>query len=484
LPAKPCNTENAYLESAAIVPGGRFNFEIIQYFIKREIIVVKYLKPIVLGLAAAGVVAYADPSVASLQSQLDQLQARVNSMSAGSSSMGVHTNAALTQSLLGMNGAVGNVETLMGAQKSGSLADGVTVGGFAQATATYEKVSDVPAGNQASYATHVTNMNSTTDTSTTGNATQVALPRAEMDVIANMNDWSVGYFSFGVRNLSGGTSDNDDLAIDSAVVTLGNMNQMPVYAFLGRNTVDFGSFDTVNMVTPSLNRLAFQAYGDQLGVGFMGYGFNAAVSALNDNNTVGGVNGQGVAFNTYTDNSDAVGNYAVNLGYGMSTAGADWHVGAGYLEGSKKRDANDESGAYDLNAKVGYMGFDVLGEFTQTTGAVLDANNNAANDKLRAWDLGADYNFPLMGKASKVNVDYSRVSAQYVASQWVVGFNHNTFNNVWMGLEYSQSKGRFVGGGSVYTAASSTTSTTVQVPTAVGKDASDMALLFDVQGVF
>jgi hypothetical protein len=451
--------------------------------------VVKYLKPIVLGLAAAGVVAYADPSVASLQSQLDQLQARVNSMSAGSGSvMGVHTNAALTESLLGMNGAVGNVATLMNAQKSGALADGVTVGGFAQATASYEKVSDGVSGTALStFATHTTNMSTaTTGDTTSGSATQLALSRAEMNVVANMNQWSTGYFSFGVRNLAGTTSDNDDLSIDSAFVTLGNLNQLPVYAFLGRNTVDFGSFNTVNFATPSLNRLAFQAYGDQLGVGFMGYGVNATISALNDTgSSANSLNGQGVAVNTFTKDNDAIGNYALNLGYGMTTAGADWHVGVGYLDGSKLRSGTvgtdaQQSGAYDLNAKVGYMGFDVLGEFTQTTGAVLQATDNAQNDKLRAWDLGADYNFPVMGKASKVNVDYSRVSAQYVASQWVVGFNHNAFNNVWMGLEYSQSKGEFVGGGSVYTAAP----VAQVVPTLAGNNVSDAALLFSVQGVF
>ena len=436
---------------------------------------VKYLKPIVLGLAAAGVVAYADPSVASLQSQLDQLQARVNSMSAGSgSAMGVHTNAALTESLLGMNGAVGNVATLMAAQKSGALADGVTVGGFAQASAVYEKVSDAGTDDVDTFNTHVSNMGSSTTGS--GSATQLVLPRAEMNVIANMNQWSTGYFSFGVRNLQGSSNSAGTLSMDSAFVTLGNLNQLPVYVFLGRNTVDFGSFDTVNFNTPSLNRLAFQAYGDQLGVGFNGYGLNATLSVLNDNSTVG-VNAQGVAYNTYTNKSDAVGNYALNLGYGMTTSGADWHVGAGYLAGAEKHSTTDQTGAYDLNAKVGYMGFDVLGEFTQTTSSLY---GDASNSKLRAWDLGADYNFPVMGKASKVNLDYSRVSAQYTASQWVVGFNHNTFNNVWMGLEYAQSKGTFVSGGTagnVYTAAYNTAPTSAESVT-------DAALLFNVQGVF
>jgi hypothetical protein len=438
--------------------------------------VVKYLKPIVLGLAAAGVVAYADPSVASLQAQLDQLQSRVNSMSAGSSAMGVHTNAALTQSLLGNQmGTVGNVETLMAAQKAGTLADGVTVGGFAEAAAVYEKVSDAGSSTAVNtMSTHVTNMGAANDS---GSATQLMLPRVEMNVIASMNEWSTGYFSFGSRNVQDASSASDVLSVDSAFVTLGNLNQLPVYAFLGRNTVDFGSFQTVNFSTPSLNRLAFQAYGDQLGVGFNGYGVNATISALNDNNVISGTRADGVAYNTYTQKQDGIGNYALNVGYGMNTAGADWHIGAGYLSGSKDKTtatSGDEVGAYDLNGKVGYAGFDVLGEFTQTTGDAL-----GTTDKLRAWDLGADYNFPVMGKASKVNVDYSRVSAQYTASQWVVGFNHNTFNNVWMGLEYAQSKGQYVAGGNVYTAAGASNG----VPGAT-EGASDAALLFDVQGVF
>ncbi len=427
---------------------------------------VKYLKPIVLGLAAAGVVAYADPSVSSLQSQLDQLQARVNSMSAGSSAVGVHTNAALTQSLLSTQmGSGGNVATLMNAQKSGSLADGVTVGGFAEASAVYEKVSDAGSTNVNTFQTHTSNIASST--SGEGDATQLLLPRVEMNVIANMNEWSMGYFSFGVENLP---ASDATLAIDNAFVTVGNLNQLPVYAFVGRNTIDFGSFQTVNFSTPSLNRLAFQAYGDQLGVGFMGYGVNATLTLANDENT------WAAGYNTYTKNNDAIGNYALNVGYGMNTAGADWHVGAGYLDGARQGNS-DQVGAYDLNAKVGYAGFDVLGEFTQTTGDLTGQNNN----KLRAWDLGADYNFPVMGKASKVNVDYSRVSSQYTASQWVVGFSHNTFNNVWMGLEYAQAKGQYVaataGTNTVYSAAGNAAPTSAE-------NVSNSTLLFDVQGVF
>jgi hypothetical protein len=428
--------------------------------------VVKYLKPIVLGLAAAGVVAYADPSVSSLQSQLDQLQARVNSMSAGSSAVGVHTNAALTQSLLSTQmGSGGNVATLMNAQKSGALADGVTVGGYAEAAAVYEKVSDAGSTNVNTLQTHTSNIASST--SGEGDATQLLLPRVEMNVVANMNEWSMGYFSFGVENLPGSDA---TLAIDNAFVTVGNLNQLPVYAFVGRNTIDFGSFQTVNFSTPSLNRLAFQAYGDQLGVGFMGYGFNGTLTVANDDNTWAS------GYNTYTKNNDAVGNYALNVGYGMNTAGADWHVGAGYLAGARQGNT-DQVGAYDLNAKVGYAGFDLLGEFTQTTGDMTGQSNN----KLRAWDLGADYNFPLMGKASKVNVDYSRVSAQYTASQWVVGFSHNTFNNVWMGLEYAQSKGAYVAG----TAGTNTVySGVVSAAPTSAENVSDATLLFDVQGVF
>ncbi len=429
----------------------------------------KYLKPIVLGLAAAGIVAYADPSVADLQSQVDQLQAHVNSMSAGAPMAGVHTNAALSQSMLSTQmGKVGNIQTLMNAQKSGALADGVTIGGFAEASAIYERVSQAGSTDVSALTTHVSDMAS--NTTGTGNASQLVIPRLELNVIANLNQWSMGYFSLDVRNLQ--LNSSQIMRVDSAFLTLGNLNQLPVYGFLGRNTIDFGSFQTVNLSTPSLNRLAFRAYGDELGIGFMNYGFSGTFAFINDNQNT--TRGDGVAFNTYTKHTDGIGEYAFNLGYGMNTSGADWHIGAGYLSGSKQG-VTDQTGAYDFNAKVGFAGFDVMAEFTQTI-----ANMSAAtNDKFRAWDLGGDYNFPLMGKASKVTLDYSRVSALYAASQWVVGFDHNTFNNVWMGIEYAQSKGRYVAGssGNVYTAAAQT------VPSSL-TGVSDMALLFDVQGVF
>ncbi|NCX93818.1 MAG: hypothetical protein EBX40_03980, partial [Gammaproteobacteria bacterium] len=173
--------------------------------------------------------------------------------------------------------------------------------------------------------------------------------------------------------------------------------------------------------------------------------------------------------------------------YGMNTSGASWDVGAGYLNGARDKfstsnAAKETTGAWDVNGRVGYAGFDLLAEYVSTIDNVYDTTATTAQNRLFAWDIGADYNFPLMGKASAVNVDYSRAKQAVAASQWVIGFRNETFNNVWMGLEYSSSKGAIYNDGtsSIYNP-----SIAAQPIATSGYDGiSNSTLLFDVTAMF
>ncbi len=478
-------------------------------------------KPLILSLILVGVFSDAESAVIqtqqnfnqqnlqALQSKIEQLNAQMDAQNADFSqdtikSQGfLHTNPEVTQALLSVQtDSVDNVGTLLNAKKLGQLAPGVTLGGFAEMSAIYEDLSHVTSNGQAYFDTHVSNMENSAGV-TSGNASQLLIPRIEMAAIGNLNDWSIGYFSMDVRNLPGYSSSTtqQNFAVDSAILIVGNLNQFPLYAFMGRDVINFGRFETVNFNTPPLNRLAFQAYGDQIGLGFEEYGLSGSFSVLNDNNTFGGMRSDGVAYNTYTVQSDGLENYAVNLGYHAHTIAVDWNFGVGYLNGSKLGGYSDDlaasaSGAYDLNASARLGDFGLLGEFSKTTGSVYNTTNNSENDHLSAWDLGGQYDFLLMGKKNKFNLDYSRVLAQYAASQWVMGISQNTFKNLWMGFEYSNSKGRFVAGqtcslrsglgactpavptvGSVYGHAYNS------VPTSA-ESASNSTFLFDIQGVF
>lgn len=434
----------------------------------------KLNKIVIASLAALGAAtAFAAPSVSSLQAQLNSLQNRVNSLSAAkggnTGGMFVQTNAAVSYNMMNNQNGVGRELMLLNARKNGHLGQGVYLGGFAEASAIYNKVSNKPTtGTFASVANHASNFSTAANTGSSATASEIVLPRLEMNVIADMNSWATGYFSFDANNITG--SSTSTLAVNKAFVVLGNLNKMPVYAFFGRNTLDFGSFATVNFNTMPLNRLEFQATGNEAGLGLDTYGLNASVAAANGNTTANGSN-------TLTKNGDSVNNFVLNGSYGMNTAGADWRVGAGYLSGARaKATGTDTSAAWDLNGTVGFGAFDILGEYT-TTASKVNANGN----KLKAWDLGASYHFPLMGKTTKVNLDYSKVTAQYSAKEWVLGMQQQTFKNVWMGVEYSNEKGVLASNStnSVYNGGSFS----YGLPTS-NNGVSNSTLLLDVQGAF
>jgi hypothetical protein len=353
------------------------------------------------------------------------------------------------------------------------------LGGFAEAVAQYNKVDDNASGvNANKAANHATNMDGTNRSE---DASQILLPRVELNVIADMNSWTTAYLSFVTRTVSSNQTNNVEL--NDAYVLLGNLNKTPFYGFLGRNTLDFGSFKNVNFATPSLNRLEFEAFGNEIGFGFDEYGFNGSLAAVNGYG-LSSQTGSNNQYNVYTKDTDGVDNFVANVGYGMKTAGANWHVGAGYIDGSKQRDSvNRESvGAWDINGNLDVANFDLLAEYTSTT----SEPKNSGGERLKAWDIGGSYHFPLMGKTTKVNLDYSAVSATYDAKEWVLGIQQQTFKNVWMGVEYSSAKGQLSGAADAAVANNSVYgqfTNTYGVPTS-NENVENNTLLFDVQGAF
>lgn len=416
-------------------------------------------------LAATAGMAHADVNsqLASLQAQVNQLQSQVNSSSnaSGMSNL-VGVNSNLSWKMMSNYSGVGKEMNLLKARQMGLST--LTVGGEVEADAIYGHVNQNGTGTY-NFTNPVINGANPSGSTTT----RLAMTNVNLSTVATMGRYITGFVQVGKPNLgnqyagsaNGGvrntfTQSSNSVAVEDAYLVFGNLSKSPVYGFAGYKDIDFGSFATVDMYNQPLTRTLFQAQGNTVGAGFNGYGFNGVVSIINggQHNQVTAVNGAIQQENLSTFNNNNIGNFAVNASYGMTNGAINWNVGAGYLNGSQFTAYNNKTdGAWDLNAKVSAMGFDVLAEYVSTASKTnLGA---AANQKrAQAWDLGADYNFPVMGYKSVISADYSqaylaqggnnslaaRTGQSYQGYQYVLGYRVQPVNNVWTGLEYSYSK--------------------------------------------
>jgi len=379
----------------------------------------------VIGLTTAGFAGQAtDTQVAQLQAQLNQLQAQVNAMSQGqgTKTMGtgmVQLNPALAQGTLSTQTGVGTEMTILNGRKSGALNGTLYISGQVKGFAQYNRT-DTNGVTSDSSSMHISN-----DTG--------------LSVLANVNSWVSAFVAvegFGDSPTSADyNSSPSDLSAPMAYLTFGNLNASPVYGFVGRKDIDFGSFQSVSFNTNPLNR-AFEMTGDTLGVGYMQDGFNGTFSVANGGQTAENAAG-------YTKNQNQINNFSVNGSYSQNTQGVDWKVGAGYVNGFIAKDGaqSDTVGAWDLNASATVNNLTVLGEFDRTSQKVDSWDSAPIDAYIESWDLGAAYAFPMMGKNSSVDVDYSAIKANKTLSQYIVGYNVEAMKNIWVGLEYTYNKG-------------------------------------------
>jgi hypothetical protein len=450
-------------------------------------------------LAATVGMAHADVNsqLASLQAQVNQLQSQVNS-SNPSSGMGnlVGVNSNLSWRMMSNYSGVGKEMNLLKARQMGLST--LTVGGEVEADAIYAHVNQNGANtyNFANPAINGANPSGST-------ATRLAIPNVNLSTVASLGKWITGYVQVGKPNIGNQyvvkttpttfSQSNTSVAVQDAYLVFGNLSRMPVYGFAGYKDIDFGSFATVDMYNQPLTRTLFQAQGNTVGAGFNGYGFNGVVSLINggQHNQVLGVNGAVQQENLSTTNNNNIGNFAVNASYGMTNGVVNWNVGAGYINGSQFTTYNNKTdGAWDLNAKVSAMGFDVLAEYVTT--ATKSNLGAAANQKrVQAWDLGADYNFPVMGYKTVINADYSqaylaqggnnnaggRTGQSLQGSQYVLGYRVQPVNNVWTGIEYAYSH-NLLGAAAVPAAGS------VIAPAVQGNKLNNNTVTLDVTAMF
>ncbi|MDO8954563.1 MAG: hypothetical protein Q7V63_06920 [Gammaproteobacteria bacterium] len=448
-----------------------------------------------LGMATAGTAMAAtnntsSAQIRSLQKQLNRLQMKVNNLNSNSTSSFkglsnvVSLNSNLTSQMMSNYSSVGREMNLLNARQNGSLANqSLTIGGEAQADALHQHTN-----NPGYFSNPIAN---TTGASTTTNPTNnhvssvgnLNISNLRLGTAVALNDMATGYVQVGSYNLgntqlitTGSSTDtttvgSNTLNIQDAYLVLGNLAKNPVYGFVGKKDIDFGSFASVQPYSQPLTRI-FMANGNTAGVGYTSNGLNITGSIMNGgtNNNVESVGNIVQYQNLYTQNGNGINNYAVNTSYSNMTSGVNWTLGAGYLNGSRAKGYSAEvggkttaystgnNGAWDLNAKASVNNFDLLAEYVSTVHtapsmAIVPVSGSSTvfpNAIISAMSIGGDYKFMNMGYNSVAALSYSKAGQghsawnayQYVASYRVQPFSSS---NVWAGVEYAYSKG-LVGG--------------------------------------
>ena len=411
------------------------------------------LLTLALGLATAGAV-MAAPA-----------QAGNNSVQQAGNNMGVTigTYAPYTWQMMSNYSPVGREMYILKNRQSGHLANhALYFGGYAKANAMLQIASKKPGAfvNPAFFASNNTGAR---------NLSNIQLTDISLLMTADINQWTTVYMQLGDGLIGGpATADatvngdvrtaniaNNRVQFQQGYVLMGDLSQKPVYGFIGKKDIDFGYFGSVNMFAQPLNRELFAAVGNTVGVGYMQHGLDVVLSAMN-----GGTNGT----NLYTSNSGAISNFAVNASYGNQMKGVDWRVGAGYLNGINGEFARTyttttttggtvdvpgkSNGAWDINGQLAFDNFDILGEYTSSTNK--SAQSLDSNKTVKAWNIGMAYNFPFMGRKSKVSFSYSQAqginptfgkSKSQNYAQYVVGFRNEFMPNVWGGVSYAYNNG-------------------------------------------
>jgi opacity protein-like surface antigen len=236
----------------------------------------------------------------------------------------------------------------------------------------------------------------------------------------------------------------DEKQIRKYYVTIGNLEMFPVYATIGKNTVNFGDMSSYAPFTHSHNSHYFWAQTDEpsVEIGYYKDGTHVAATLIK--------NDRGLRVINSPENDDKYQNFAVNGSQKIQISDeALLKIGAGFLRGtiydstlahhppSTGLDDRFWAGAWNANATLSYKNVDVMAEFTRTL-----EDWPATDSKVHALTLQARYK----DQVYDIPVTYSLMYSQGIqgddGDEWesmhqtVAGIEIELMDNVSLGFEY------------------------------------------------
>jgi opacity protein-like surface antigen len=235
----------------------------------------------------------------------------------------------------------------------------------------------------------------------------------------------------------------DALQLRKYWVALGDLDRSPFYLAVGRKTVNFGNFATYAPFTHSHSNHYFWAQSKDpvIEVGYLGKNTDLAFSLIPGH--------RGLRVVDSPDNDGDYENYALNLAHRMDLKGGmQLQLGGGYLRGTiydsaiahhppSAGTARLWNGAYNMNATLSADRYDLMAEFTKTTGIWP-----ATGHKVSALTLQGRYRSELFGKPATYSLSLSRGVQGAKGTEWekmdqaVLGVELDMSKHLKLGAEY------------------------------------------------
>lgn len=275
--------------------------------------------------------------------------------------------------------------------------------------------------------------------------TDARLLQANQAIVGHFAPWAHGYMETLFSDVfTFPTFNQGSFQMRQAYVTFGDLNQSPLYAWIGKKSVNFGDMGTLSPFSQSMVWHYFAPLAEGAGVGYSQDGLTVNLTALNGSRGIRVVD---------SEQKGHINNFAANMRYEMPLAdNATWAIGGGFLDGTTYNATIAEhtnpnvtgpmNGAWDANTQLVLGPWIFEGEIART---INPWPATAAN--VTAWRAEAAHDLAWIGRPLRLSASYSEGTQGPAGSQFefnrqfVAGLRYVPHPNVTMSLEYVQSTG-------------------------------------------
>lgn len=286
----------------------------------------------------------------------------------------------------------------------------------------------------------------------------IDLTRAEFDVLTYISPWVLGLMSMSYDNSplpanvigAGQRVANSRVFLKRGFITIGNLNELPLYFTIGQKYAPFGRYNTQLLSLPSTLALG-RTRERMVELGFFEDGLYASLYAFRGDANVA---------------SSGINNGGANLGIKKSFDKVGYDIGAGYIGNIADAEGLQNTGASlinafqgfgynnatellqhrvsgtDLHAELDLDKFNFIGEYILANRSFdpidMSFNNNGARPT--ALHAEGDYNFTFFDKPTTFTLAYENTSEALAANLPLNSYIAEVTISIWKdtieGLEY------------------------------------------------
>ncbi|MCP5142069.1 MAG: hypothetical protein H6980_06945 [Gammaproteobacteria bacterium] len=268
----------------------------------------------------------------------------------------------------------------------------------------------------------------------TTEASEAVIHSAQLAVTATMGDWITGYMemlynptqSFGTGTLT--DVNRNQVEVRKGYVILGNLDESPYYAQIGKMDTPFGLMDTVNPFTSNTVWHAFGGLAYGLNLGYDTYDWDMNFMAIQGGS-------QFRAHNVPVDQSNVpskLNNFAVDVNRTFTfdddawlLAGASYTKGSAYCQGfpvTHFSSCNKPNAAWDVYAQYVDGPLTLEAEFAKTVdvwpGTFNPTIPQFAASKVTSFGVGGKYRTTWFDKPTDLSVEFSSFIAGPDGAPW------------------------------------------------------------------